>query len=50
MVGVLPGTIPVEFGQNPINVSREKVILTFLYLIKCKVMTPGAGSILTPGA
>ena len=45
-----PGTIPVEFGQIPISGSREEVIWTFPYIIQCKTVTPGAGSILTPGA
>jgi len=45
-----PGTIPVEFGQITIRGSREGVVWTFLYIIKCKIVTPGAGSILTPGA
>ena len=43
------GTIPVEFGQIPISGSRE-VIRSFPYIIHCKIVTPRAGSILTPGA
>jgi len=45
-----PGTIPAEFGQITISRSREDVIWTFPYIIQCKIVTPGAGSILTPGA
>jgi len=45
-----PVTIPVVFGQIPISSSREDVIWTFLYIIQCKIVTPGTGSILTPGA
>jgi len=45
-----PGTIPVDFGQITISGSREDVVWTFPYIIQCKIVTPGAGSILTPGA
>jgi len=45
-----PGTIPVEFGQIPISGSREDVIWSFPDIIQCKIVTPGAESILTPGA
>jgi len=45
-----PGTIPVEFDQIPISGSREEVVWTFPYKIQCKIVTPGAGSILTPWA
>jgi len=45
-----PGTIPVEFGQITISGSREDVVWTFSYIILCKIVTPGVGSILTPGA
>jgi len=45
-----PGTIPAEFGQIPISGSREKDFCSFPYIIQCKIVTPGAGSILTPGA
>jgi len=48
-VGDHPGTIPVEFGQIPISGSREAVVWTRPYIIQCKIGTPGAGSILTPG-
>jgi len=50
LVGDHPGTIPVEFGQIPISSSREDVVGTFPYIIECKIVTPGAGSILTSGA
>jgi len=50
VVGDHPGTIPVQFGQIPISGSREDVVSTFPYIIQCKIVTPGAGSILTPGA
>jgi len=43
-----PGTIPVEFNQIPISGSREEVVCSFPYIIQCKIVTPGAGSILTP--
>ena len=49
-VGDYPGTIDVEFGKIPISGSREEVIWTFPYIIQCKIVTPGAGSILTQGA
>ena len=45
-----PGTIPVEFGQITISGSREDVVWTFPYIMQCKIVTPGAESILTPGA
>ena len=50
LVGDHPGTIPVEFGQITISGSREDVVWTFPYIIQSKIVTPGAGSILTPGA
>ena len=37
-----PGTIPVEFGQITISGSREDVVLSFPYIIQCKIVTPGA--------
>jgi len=43
-------TIPVEFGQITNSGSREDVVWTFPYIIQCKIVTPWAGSILTPGA
>jgi len=43
-------TIPVVFGQISISGLREDVIWTFPNIIQCKIVTPGAGSILTPGA
>jgi len=39
----------VEFGQITISGSRD-VIWTFPYIIQHKIVTPQAGSILTPGA
>jgi len=45
-----PGIIPVEFGQITMSGSREDVVWTFPDIIQCKIVTPGAGSILTPGA
>ena len=50
LVGGHPGIIAAEFGHIPIRDSREEVVWTFSYIIKCKIVTPGAGSILTPGA
>jgi len=50
LVGDHQGTIPVEFGQITISGSREDVVWTFPYIIQCKIVTPGAGSILTLGA
>ena len=50
LIGDHPGIIPVKFGQIPISGSREDVVPSFPYIIKCKTVTPGAGSILTPGA
>jgi len=38
-----PGTIPVEFGQNPISGSREDVVWSFPDIIQCKIVTPGRG-------
>jgi len=37
-------------GQIPISGSREEVVSTFSCIIQGKIVTPGAGSILTPGA
>jgi len=48
LVGDHPGTIPVEFSQITISGSREDVVWTFPDIIQCKIVTPGAGSILTP--
>jgi len=48
LIGDHPGVIPEKFGQIPINSSREDVV--FPYIIQRKIVTPGAGSILTPGA
>jgi len=45
-----PEIIPVKFGQIPISGSREDVVWSFPYIIRCKFVTPGTGSILTPGA
>jgi len=45
-----PGIIPVKFGPIPISGSREEVVWTFPYINQSKIVTPGAGSILTPGA
>jgi len=50
LVGHHIGIIPVKFGQIPISGSREDVVWTFPYVIQCKIVTPGAESILTPGA
>jgi len=44
------GIIPVKFVQIPISGSREDVVWTFPDIIQCKIVTPGAGSILNPGA
>ena len=38
-----PGTIPVEFGQNPISGSREVVVYTFPYILQCKMVTTWSG-------
>jgi len=43
LVGDHLGTIPVEFGQISISGSREDVVWTFPYIIKCKIVTSGAG-------
>jgi len=50
LIGDHPGIIPVKFGQIPISGSREDVLWSFPYIIQCEIVTPGAGSILTPGA
>ena len=44
-----PVTIPVVFGQIPIGGSREDVVWSFPYITQCKIVTHGAGSILTQG-
>jgi len=44
------GTIPVEFGQIPISGSKKEIVWKFPYIIQCKIVTPEAGSIFTPGA
>jgi len=31
--------IPVAFGQIPISGSKEKVVLSFPYIIQCKIVT-----------
>jgi len=49
-IGDHPGIIPVKFGQITISGSREDVVLSFPNRIQCKIVTPGAESILTPGA
>jgi len=46
-VGDHPGTIPVDFGKIPISGSREEVVCSFPDIIQCKIVTPGAGLILT---
>jgi len=50
LIGDHPGIIPVKFGQIPISGSRDDVVWSFPYVIQCKIATPGARSILTPGA
>jgi len=50
LIGDHPGIIPVKFGKIPISGSREDVVWSFPYIIQCKIVTRGAGSILTPGA
>jgi len=50
LVGDDPGTIPVEYGKTTISGSREDVVWSFPYIIQCKIVTPGVGSSLTPGA
>ena len=51
LAGDHQGIIPVKFGQIPISGSREDVVWTFpIGLIQCKIVTPEAGSILTPEA
>jgi len=47
LIGVHPGIIPVKFGQIPISGSRDVV---WSFTKKSKIVTPGEGSILTPGA
>ena len=42
LIGDHPGIISVKFGQIPISGSREEVVLTFPYIIQCKIMTPQA--------
>ena len=43
LIGEHPGIIPVKFGQIPISGSREDVVLSFPYIIQCKLVTPGRG-------
>jgi len=50
LIGDHPGIIPVKFGQIPISGLREDAVWSFPYIIQCKIVTPGTGSILTPGA
>jgi len=50
LIGDQPGTIPVKFGQIPISGLKEDVVWSFPTIIQCQIVTPGAGSILTPGA
>ena len=44
-----PGTIPVEFGKIPVSGSSKEVVSSFPFIIQCKIVTPGVGSILTQG-
>jgi len=44
------GIIPVEFSQIPISSLGEEYVQSFPYTIWGKIVTPEAGSILTPGA
>ena len=44
-----PRTIPIEFGLILISGSREEVVWRFPCIIKCKIVTPEAGSIFTQG-
>jgi len=50
LIGDHPGIIPVEFGQITISGLREDVSWSFPYINQCKIVTPWAVSILTPGA
>jgi len=50
LIGDHPGIILVKFGQILISGLREDVVWSFSYIIQCKIVTTGAGSILTPGA
>jgi len=50
LVGGHSGIIPVKCIQNPISGSGEEVVWSFSNIIQCKIVTPGAVSILTPGA
>jgi len=50
VIGDHIGIIPIKIGQIPISGSREDVVWSFPYIIQCKIVNPGAGSILTPGA
>ena len=50
MVGDYQRIIPVQFGLIPISGIGEKVVWSFPYIIKCKIVTPEAGSILTQGS
>jgi len=50
LIGDHPWIIPVKFGEIPISGLREDVVWSFPYIIQCKIVTPGAGSILNPGA
>jgi len=49
IVGDHTGIIPFEYGQIPISGLAE-VVWSFPYIIQCKILTQGAGSMLTPGA
>ena len=42
LVEYYPGTIPFEFGKIPTSGSREEVVCSFPYVIRCKIVTPGA--------
>jgi len=41
LIGDHPRIIPVKFGQISISGSREDVVWSFLYIIQCKIVTPG---------
>jgi len=44
VIGDHPGIIPVKFDKISISISREDVVWNFPYIMKGKIVTPGAGS------
>ena len=49
LVGDHPGIIPIKFGQISISSLGGEVVWSCLYIIQCKIVTPGLGPFLSKG-